>query len=436
MVTRRALAFLVLGFVPLLLAYALPSIEPAALIYTASLLALIALDWLLVPSRRAYTVLRAHNPVFSIGQRNRVTVSVESTSQQALDIEIIDALPEDVFEPPRPALRFPVPSRGRASLSYDVVPSRRGEFEFGPLYARLSGVLGLARRTVALRLPGVIKVYPNVKSVARLDLLTRRHRIREAGLRPVRRLGLGAEFESLRDYSTDDEFRRIDWKATARRGKPVSREFQVERNQTILIMLDRGRMMTTEWSRLSRLDHAVNAALLLSFVAMKHGDRVGLVSFSEQVDRFVAPKQGAAIVPAMTRGLYDLQPNFSEPDYDAAFHFVASHHRQRSLVVLFSDIVSAEVSDRLVAHSAQMAGRHLVLLVLLQDAALHTVAGQSVLSATHAREKGAALHLVAERRRAIADLSRRGVLALDVMPDACAVNVVNRYLELKARQRI
>ncbi len=281
-----------------------------------------------------------------------------------------------------------------------------------------------------------VKVYPNLLDIRKYQILARRHHLTEMGLRQTRILGRGTEFERLREYQPDDEFRRIDWKATARRSKPISREFETERSQTILALLDVGRMMRAPVADLAKLDYAVNAVLMLSYVAGLRGDKVGLIAFADEVTHFLTPRSGKGQFYRMLATLYGVESQPVESDYARAFAFLGAKHKKRSLVVVFTDLSSGLAVDTIVAQMALLRPRHLPLLVAISDPSVHDLASQRPRDSQSVYERVVAEQLLSERTLLLESLRHRGVLTLDVPANQLTIAVVNRYLELKAVGRI
>jgi uncharacterized protein (DUF58 family) len=225
----------------------------------------------------------------------------------------------------------------------------------------------------------------------------------------------------------------MDWKATARRRKPIVRKYEVERHQNILVMLDAGRMMTAAVGSLTKLDCAVNAALLVTHAAVDHGDKVGLLAFAEDVLTYLPPRAGRKQVGRVLQALYGIQPSLIEPDYGAAFRYLATRHLQRALVVVFTDLVDARASTRLLRHVAAIMPHHLALLVAIADPALSRHAQDAPATAETVYRQAVARDLLEERADALNGITARGGLALDVPPDGLNVAVVNRYLEVKRK---
>ncbi|HEY0709582.1 MAG TPA: DUF58 domain-containing protein [Polyangia bacterium] len=380
---------------------------------------------------------REHEPVMSHGARHTVRLSFENPTARPALIELEEVWPPTV-SPERIQLSVLVPAFGHAEASYSITPQHRGAFFAAPAAVRCASSLGLGfRQRPALVASTAVHVYPDIRGIARYELAARRHLVGQIGIRSVRRRGSGTEIEGLRDYVPDDEYRRIDWKATARRGRPVTRELRDEQAQTVYILLDAGRLGAVPMGGATRLDFAVNAALVLAHVAAVHGDRVGLLVFDREVRRHFAPLRASrAIVPRLARLLYDVAPALVESDYGAAFDYLAVHHRRRGLVVLFSDVLSVTASQPLIAHLGGSVRRHLPLCVAIDDPAVRDAATLPLTSARDVYHLAAAGELRRERAEALRAMGQRGILTLDVPPSDATPTVISRYLALKAQRRL
>ncbi len=301
---------------------------------------------------------------------------------------------------------------------------------------RYRSLLGLFDRQGAYPLVEQVKVYPNLRDVRRYELATRSGLLREAGLRRVRRLGSGTEFERLRDYHPDDEYRRINWPATARRGRPITVDYQTERAQNVLVMLDVGRLMAAPVGLLSKLDYAVNTALLLSYVCLRQGDNVGLLAFADRVVAFVTPRGGHGQFQRLLETLYNVRIAPIESDYSLAFNYAALRVRRRSLVVTFTDVADPEASRLLVAALGRAATRHLPICATLRDPIVASYATTPITSSTAVYERVVAHTLLEARRDTLRLLAARGVITLDVAADRLSPAVIDEYLAIKARGRL
>jgi uncharacterized protein (DUF58 family) len=281
-----------------------------------------------------------------------------------------------------------------------------------------------------------VKVYPNLLELRKYVILARRGRFSEAGLKHSKLYGEGTEFESLRDYLPDDDYRRINWKATARLGHPVSEEYQSERSQNITIMLDCGRMMTAVIRDMSKLDYAINSALMLGYVGCTKGDKVSLMAFSDNVEAYIPPRGGKRQLYRMVEALYDISPKMCQPDYEKAFTLVESKLRKRSLIVVFTDLIDVEISKTLTSYLPVLRPHHLVLCITLKDSELIRIADKVPDTVEDVYQKAVAGQLLLEQQNTLSRLQQNGVLVLDAIPENLSVATVNRYLELKGRNLI
>jgi uncharacterized protein (DUF58 family) len=316
---------------------------------------------------------------------------------------------------------------------YQVSPAQRGAYEFGPIDLRVWRRDGWWARQVRLPAPQEAAVYPNVLAIRQYQLTLRRGMPFRPGQRRSRPPGAATAFAGLRDYLPGDDPRRINWKATARRDQPVTVELEAERGQQVMILLDCGRLMTARAGALSKLDHAINAALLLGWLAQQQGDRVGLVAFTDQVDSFLSPQRGPTQVNRLSEALYGIQAQFVEPDFGEAFALLARRVSRRSLVVVLTDVLDPDASRELVAQALWLARRHLVLVVAIEDPALIAARDAPIDRSARAYQWAAAEELLASRRQSFEALRRGGVMGLDVPAGTLSPALVERYLELKER---
>jgi uncharacterized protein (DUF58 family) len=327
-----------------------------------------------------------------------------------------------------------IPGRGRRILGYSVVPKRRGGFEVGRTYLHASSLLGLWRRLLRLSLPLRVKVFPDVKILNTYALLARRNRIDLLGFRKTRGRGSDVEFDRLRDYQPDDDFRRIDPFASARLRRLITREYEVSRNQNVFFMVDCSRLMASESRGLSNLDHALNATLMLSSLALDFGDNVGLMAFDQAVHTFLPVSSGLRSKTAVLHALYDLHESSAEADFELAFRTLNRRVRQRSLVVLLTNVMDGASFELLRPHLRILIRRHLPLVLLLRDEDLFELADRPPTTVSEFFELGAAAELCTWRERMTSDLQRLGVMVLDLTPTQATPDLINTYLQIKADQ--
>lgn len=329
--------------------------------------------------------------------------------------------------------RWLVPAAGEREIAFAVVGRARGVHPLGPVALRVLGPLGLVARTVRFAPGDSFAVAPSVAGVRRYRLLALQHRLRDAGVRALRRRGAGTNFAGLREYAVGDDPRHVDWKATARRGSMVTREFSVEQGQAVLIAIDAGRLMTQLAGPQPRFEYALSSALVLADVAVASGDQVGVLVFDDEVRVFVPPARGRQALQRVREALVPVQATMAEPDYAAAFRTLAARHRKRALLVLFTDLIDARASQAVIAHTTRGAVRHLPLVVALRDDAVAAAAAPGAASTAGLYAAAAAEELLSARAEALARMRQAGATVVDVSPRAMTAAVVNRYLAVKGR---
>ena len=433
LIPTRSLVWL--AVLPLVLACMVPFDEAMVwpmLAVDAAMFAIAAVDALLTGGK-LLTVSRRIPAVFSIGRPNPVTVELRSLARRRLSIELTCEMFEHAEAEGLP-LSLTLRRNERAVERFRVIPRRRGAFTLGDLVVRLRSPLGLWKRQVRFPAHQGVRVYPDVQSVRTWELLAREDR-QHSLMRTTRRLGGESEFEQLREYSRDDEYRSIDWKATARRGKLITRQYQLESNQNIMFVLDAGRLMTAETAGLSLFDHALNATLMLAHVATRGGDRVGLLSYAAQVQAFAAPTAGRRAVQSLIQATYALHPELVEPDPERAFSVLNLRVRKRTLVVLYTQVIDERAAEELIRVTRSLAPRHLPLIVLFRDVDVQAllVADQRAPTELDLYTRGAAAELISWRDQLIRKLHDQGALILDIEPTGLTPALINRYLEIKAR---
>jgi uncharacterized protein (DUF58 family) len=403
------------------------SIAALSLIVVAVIADIIAL-----PAARDMIVERSFPQTIGIGDTMDAEYIVQSGWGRTLYGRVADDLPigvtggasdDEVSILPRSATHLTTPISGAV----------RGRFPLGPIALRVRTAIGLVARRIQRMPDDSILVAPSVTSVRRFRLLAVQHRLHEAGVRALKQRGEGRSFASLREYVVGDDPRHIDWKASARRAKTITREFTVEQSQTVFCLIDSGRSMTQLAGTYTRFEHALSAALVLTDVAANAGDRVGALVFDDEVRAFVPAQRGPSALRAIRNALVPVQATLTEPDYSSAFRFLAMRQRRRSLVVFFTDVIDVRASRALMAHVARSAARHLVVVVALRNDALHAAAMPTVPLADRLYQSAAAEELIASRAEALERMRLAGATVLDVSPAGMAAAVVNRYLEIKAR---
>lgn len=319
-------------------------------------------------------------------------------------------------------------------INYQIRFMQRGNQTFGMTQVLVSSPLGLWKRSMMLGESQIVRVYPDFAAVSKYALLATDHHLSQMGIRKRRRRGLGLEFHQLREYRDGDTLRQVDWKATSRMNKLISREYQDERDQQIVFLFDGGRRMLAQDGALSHFDHALNAMLLLAHVALRQGDAVGMMSFAGE-ERYLPPGKGSATLNQFMNRLYDMQPMLKTPDYVHAVTDLMKKLRKRSLVVLVTNLRD-EDSDELMAALSLLKQRHLVLLASLREMIIGNTLNKPVDSFSDALTLAATHYYLDSREKAFERVRHAGVFSLDVEPDKLPVAMVNRYLDIKRSGRL
>ncbi len=388
-----------------------------------------------VPGSSQLGVVRDAPPAFSVGRAADVTYRWVNGTGRRARLRLREVRP-DLLGGTQPPRCLAVPPLGETRDLVAVIPVRRGRERAGEFVVDSTGPLGLGRRRARVALPWEAAVYPPLVSVRLRASVAQAQRRREQGITPLRQIGEGRLFESLREWVPGDDLRHIDWKATARRRKVITRQYEAERRQQVLLVLDTGRLLTADIAGVSRLDYVVQAALELAYAATQHDDNVGVMAFADGVQHFVAPQRGRLALKRVLDVLAVVEPRLVEPDYPGAFRYLAARNRKRALTVLFTDVIDRFASDALVANVASLRPRHLPLAVTLKNPGLEQAAALRPADAHDAFRKAAAEELLGARDQALGHMRRAGVLVLDVPPDRAAQAVVAKYLELKRRGRL
>jgi uncharacterized protein (DUF58 family) len=417
-----------------------------ALLYLFALAVLVLLDVRLMDRESSFEVSRLHDQRLSLGADNTVTITIRHRGRRDTTIDVRDEPPDawlysqaqatnKTSLPVTTARVFsaPLAARTTQTFMYSVRPLRRGDYRFERITVRWISPLRLVRRQHSYDKTQAVQVYPNVLEVRKYDLLLRRNRLQDIGLRVSRRYGEGREFERLREYLPDDDYRHISWKATARRHEPITMEFESERSQTIFVAFDVGRMMNAPVAEMTRLDYVINSVLLFSYVALGKGDRVGMMTFADTITNYIEPKAGRAQFYRMLDMLYRIENQPVEPDFRLALDYFRQKQRRRALVVVFTDITAGLSMQQLAAGIVGLRPPHLPLVVTISDPVLRELAIRSPVNEVSVYERVAALQVIHERQAVLQRMELQGAMTLDVPASQLSASVINKYLEIKGR---
>jgi len=431
--TKLFYALMAIGLVPLSLSWNRPMLRWLTLTYDLALIGAAIFDaWnSRLPERVG--IERHFGGRFAVGAETEVRIEIANRTARDISLIVKDEYPPQMKLSGAREARVGVEAQTSAALVYELTPPKRGRFEFGSIAVRFLSRWRLVWCQTRIDAPVAVKVYPNMRRAREVELRALGTRSFVAARRKSQWRGEGREFESLRDYVRGDEMRHISWTATARRGRLVTRQYQMERDQTILIMLDAGRLMTARIESETKLDSAVHAALALMSAAARAGDNAGLLVFGRRVKAFLPPKRGAEHLDAALEALHAIEPEMIEPSYSRAFEFAAANSRRRSLVVVLTDLVDEEGSRELLTSLKLLRPRHLPLVVTIADRDLKAVVREMPEDERELFTQSVAEEIMYQREAALRLVESQGGLALDVTAAALAPKLLETYLRVKER---
>lgn len=397
------------------------------------LIAAALVDWRISQLPAEVKIKREFSKRFAIGDETEVNLKIQNDDSQTIKIELKDEYPFEMKLSGEREQFVEVPPLRTAILTYGLTPPKRGHFEFGKIAIRHLSRLKLVWVQSEIAAETTVKVYPNIRRAREVELAALGAKSLVAVNRRAILRGEGRDFESLRDYVRGDELRHLSWTATARRGKLVTRQYQIERDQTIIIALDAGRLMTGRIENETKFDSAIEATLALMSAAARGGDNVGILVFGRRIKRFLPPKKGTEQFEAVLEALHDVEPEMIEPSYARAFQFVSANVKRRSFVVILTDLVDEEGSKELLSSLKLLRPRHLPLVTTISDRDLRMVVQSAPDSTKSLFTQSVAEEILFQREKALKNIEIMGGLALDVTRRTLAPSLLETYLRVKER---
>ncbi|GAB4000954.1 DUF58 domain-containing protein [Spirosoma daeguense] len=421
-------------------AYAFPILLPLAKIVFVIFLLLIGLDgWLLFRQRTAFFARRELPERLSNGDQNPLTIYLENRYNFRADVEVIDEIP---FQFQRRDVLFRArlnPSETQA-IRYELRPTRRGEYSFGAVNVFVLTPLGLLKRRYQFEKGKMAAVYPSFLQMRQYELLAATNRLNEIGVKRIRRIGHSMEFEQVRPYSTGDDVRTINWKATSRRSVQSTtlmiNAYQDERSQPIYCLIDKGRVMRSPFEGLTLLDYAINASLVLSNIALLKQDRAGILTFSNHIGQLLPADRRSGQMLKILELLYRQKTRFLETDYESLYASVRTHVRQRSLLLLFTNFETVSGMQRQLPYLRRLAKDHLLLVIFFENTELTTLLNDPAADTEEIYLKTIGEKFSYEKKQIVKELGQYGIQTILTAPKNLTANTVNKYLELKARGMI
>jgi len=412
----------------------IPNGMGASVLLTLLLTGAVLADVVFIP-RDALQVKRTVQPVLRQAQPFQVELTLTNQGETSAWFQIIDSPPVD-FVDARKVIVLRLPSRRQMIQTYTLKSYRRGRFEFGSVFYRITGPLGLIQRQGKMDLPQIVHVLPDMTGEGSHDLQLALAGALQSGRRKAPYRGEGREFESLQEHQPDDDFRHIDWKASAKRGKLISRQYETERDQRLMLLLDTGRLMSPKIGPYRKLDYAINACVHLAQIAVHKGDLVGYAIFNEEMRALAEPKKGQAQISHLVRNLTSLQPSRLESDYAAVFHQVLKRCSRRTLIVCFTDLGDSSSANSLLQAALPLRPRHLPVIVTVSNSEILAVTRQAPENEFEVYKHVAAMEIWNDYQRTLRGLTSRGLATVSVPAQDLSTATINEYLRIKETARL
>jgi len=426
-------AFITLVFA---LSFFVPALEELAKIFLVFLIVVLLIDAILVYGKNSLVAERVCAPRFSNGDDNKVTINISNNYTFTAAIVLIDELPKQ-FQQRNWRRYLSIPANATAAVTYILKPFERGEYNFGNLLMLVKSPLALVERKYTIDAATVVYVYPSYVQMRRYSLSAVSNQLQEAGAKRLRKSGQSVEFEQIKDYVRGDDYRTINWKASARKGGLLMvNTFVDEKSQQVYCLVDKSRSMKMPFAEMTLLDYAINATLVLTNVALHKQDKAGLVTFAQKVDTFIHAEKKPAQMEAVLEALYKQQTKFLDPDYEALYAYIRSRIKQRSLLVLFTNFESLYSLERQMPYLKQIAHYHLLMVVFFENTEISSLLQKDAANTEEIYIQTIAEKFAFDKRQMVKELNQQGILAVLTAPEKLTVNAMNKYLEIKAKQMI
>lgn len=396
----------------------------------------VVVDTILIYSKKNGMVAsRDVSERFSIGDPNKVSIHVLNNYGFTVRASIIDELPAQ-FQERKWMRKIVVAGNEQYNLEYSLRPDSRGEYVFHDINVFVHGPLKLARRHYVFQEEQVVKVYPSYIQMRRYQLLAVSNRLQEAGVKRIRKIGHSMEFEQIKEYVIGDDYRTINWKATARKDALMVNNYTDERSQQIYCLINKGRVMKMPFHGMTLLDHAINASLVLSNVALVKQDKAGIITFEKNLDTFLIADKKPTQMNLVLETLYKQRTDFLESDFEKLFSVIRNRVTNRSLLVLFTNFESLESLQREMNALKKIAKYHLLLVVFFENTEMKSLLEGKASSLEDIYIKAIAEKFAFEKRQMVKELHKNGIPSILTTPENLTINTINKYLELKTRMSI
>ncbi|WHH58113.1 DUF58 domain-containing protein [Petroclostridium sp. X23] len=405
------------------------------IVYNTVLAGVYLLDLKMSPQQKDFTIHRKYDDVFEIGKEKKVSLCIFNASGRAVVMQLKDTVPVD-WKPNPSLITLNCAAGQDAAGHYTVCPNKRGSYALGNIFVRYSGVLGLCTKQFQVLSGETVPVYPDLYPMKKYHLMSQKRILNKDDAAAHKVFGIGTDFQYLREYTSDDEYRKINWKASARAHRLITGVYDVEKNQNVIICIDTGRTMMPANGNIVRLDYCIQSALVLAQVAIDKGDQVGVLIFGNEVKKFIKPAKGPAQMHKILQGIYGIQPEHYESDFNELVSYLQTYQRKRSLVCIFSNQRDEENGKELAAVLQPLNKKHVLFMVSILDPGLKKLLNRPVRNQQDTYIKAAAVYRIGTEQNASVIMTRMGVKNIMTEPHRLTPEVVNRYIALKKVMRI
>ncbi len=411
-------------------------IEPmfyAAMVFFAMAVTLSIFEGLTLFSKEVRLTANRKTPkMFSLSDVNEVQLRISNKSNREFECLVVDELPVQ-FQKRDFEIETTLSAKSKETLTYEVRPVRRGEYEFGKIHIFLKSKLGLIERRITSDVEESVPVYPSIKQMKELELRAFRRTTNQEGIKKMRRIGHSYEFEQIKNYVQGDDFRSVNWKATSRRSELMVNQFQDERSQQVYCVIDKSRVMNMPFDGLSLLDYAINSTLALSNIILRKHDKVGLLTFSDKLGTVLKADRRAGQLNKILHALYNEREHQLEANYEMFYYAIRRMVPARSLLLMYTNFESMYALDRVLPILRRINRFHLLVVVFFENTEIKDFATQPVESLEGIYTQAVAQKFVTEKTQMVQKLQQFGIQSILTRPEDLSINSINKYLEMKAR---
>ncbi|MFT6501938.1 MAG: hypothetical protein ACJASQ_002063 [Crocinitomicaceae bacterium] len=410
--------------------------EFIANVILASLIGLTAIDALLVfTSANPIVVTRDVNARLNLGDDNKVVLTVRNTTPQPINFSLIEGYPVEMQDRKTVLKGTLLPEKEKV-FEYQYHASERGKFEFGDVFIIIRSMFFMASRGVTIPLKQDVHVYPSVLQMKKYELLVFQQQKTSSGIKKIRRLGNNSEFEQIKNYVQGDDLKSINWKATSRRNELMVNQYQEEKSQSIYCIIDKSRNMQMDFDGLSLLDYSINSSLVFSNIALRKGDKAGLITYSDKIGTLLAAEKSAGQMRRIHESLYNQKTQFKESNFEILYQSIRQTVRSRSLLVLFTNFETEFSMRRAIPMLRRLNQKHVLVVVFFQNSELQEIAYQPSKNIKEVYTSVVAERMISLKSKIARELRQNGIQTVLTVPSELSVNTINKYLELKAKGSI